>query len=52
MSRSCADDSPKVITRIYNWGKKLVEVSLCKDHIHDPDFQNFVKEFPVQEMKM
>ena len=43
-SRKCADANPKIITRIYDWDGKQVEISLCKQHSHDPDFDHFVME--------
>lgn len=49
MNRSCTDNNPKILTRIYNWDGKLVEINLCKDHIEDPDFQNFVREFSLNQ---
>ncbi|MDE1766942.1 MAG: hypothetical protein KGI27_11845 [Thaumarchaeota archaeon] len=50
MNRSCADNNPKVVTRIYNWDGKLVEINLCKDHLNDTDFQDFIKEFPLNQI--
>lgn len=43
-SRKCADTNPKIITRIYDWDGKQVEISLCKRHRQDPDFSNFISE--------
>ena len=44
MKRQCADNNPKIILRKYNWDGKIVELSLCKQHIQDPDFSNFISE--------
>lgn len=48
MKRSCADDNPKTVTRVYNWDGRQVLIDLCEDHRKDPDFSNFVSEFRVE----
>lgn len=41
---SCLDLNPKIVKRTYDWNDKLVQFKLCKDHLQDPDFANFISE--------
>jgi hypothetical protein len=47
LTRICADNNPKVVTRIYNWDGKLVEINLCENHRDDPDFDGFIEEHQI-----
>ena len=47
-SRYCADDNPKIVTRIYDWDGRKIQIDLCKLHCKDPDFSNFISESEVQ----
>ncbi len=44
----CDDNNPKIVKRIYNWDEKLIEISLCKNHLNDPDFAHFESEEKIQ----
>ena len=46
--RKCADDNLKIVKRVYDWDGKLIEIDLCKMHLSDPDFQDFVAEYQIQ----
>ncbi len=50
MKRSCLDNHPKIVKRVYDWDGKRVEIDLCKIHLSDPDFQDFVVEYQIQEV--
>ena len=42
--RHCNDDNPKTIKRVYDWDGKFIEISLCKSHLQDSDFSDFISE--------
>ena len=42
--RQCDDNNPKIVLRKYDWDGQIVEFSLCKSHLQDPDFDYFVSE--------
>ena len=42
--RHCAEDNPKIVKRTYVLLTKHVEISLCEQHAHDPDFSHFISE--------
>lgn len=50
MKRKCNDDNPKIVKRVYDWDGKRVEIDLCESHQKDPDFQDFVTEYSLQEV--
>ena len=50
MKGRCFDENPKLVQRIYDWDGKRVEISLCENHMKDPDFQDFVSEYSIQEI--
>ena len=50
MKRSCSDDNLKVVTRVYNWDGKRVEIDLCEKHRSDPDFSKFIEEISLVEV--
>lgn len=49
--RYCNDNNPKVVTRIYNWDEKIVEINLCEKCRNDPDFVSFISEFHLNIKK-
>jgi len=50
MKRKCNDDEPKIVKRVYDWDGKRVEIDLCRNHLSDPDFADFVTEYSLQEV--
>ena len=48
MERSCLDNNPKIVKRIYDWDGKRIEFNLCNSHLTDPDFSGYVKEEKLQ----
>lgn len=46
-SRQCDDPNPKIVKRIYQWDSKQIEISLCKQHLQDPDFSGFISETKI-----
>ncbi len=45
--RYCDDDNPKTVKRIYQWDDRTIEISLCDQHKHDPDFSHFESEVAI-----
>lgn len=45
--RQCNDDNPKIVLRKYDWDGKYIEISLCRQHLQDPDFSGFVSETKI-----
>ena len=44
MNGSCFDKNLKITKRIYDWNGKIVQFKLCKKHLQDPDFSDFIRE--------
>ena len=47
--RVCADNNPKIVLRKYDWDGKFIEISLCKQHMQDPDFAGFISETSIAQ---
>ena len=41
---SCFDNNPKIVKRLYDWNGKLVQFKLCKIHLQDSDFSDYISE--------
>jgi len=50
LKRSCFDSNPKIVTRVYDWDGKRVEIDLCEKHRSDPDFTKFIEEISLVEV--